>query len=255
LAAAGPTEPVGEVRLRPECRPAGTLVVVGDVAEIKLSDEERAKKLAAVELFPTPGPGQRRFVRQHEIAEILELRSIDLADCRIAGANLIAIHGPERKAPAETPPAAATAATSQQPEAVVLAVAAARPLERGQVIQPDDVQLASFPANASREGLLHEVELAVGQEATRQFTPGQPLEARDLRAPVLVRRREPVRVTVNAPGVRLTLDAVAHEEGSAGDWVLIETARSREKIRARVCGVKQVEIHAGGDEPNATDAQ
>jgi flagella basal body P-ring formation protein FlgA len=114
------------------------------------------------------------------------------------------------------------------------------------VIQLDDVQLASFPASAARNDLVHEVELAVGQEATRQFEAGQPIESRGLRKPVLVRRRDTVRVAVIAPGVRLAMDAVAHEEGSEGDWVLIETPHSPEKVRARVCGPKQVEIHAGG---------
>jgi flagella basal body P-ring formation protein FlgA len=227
--------------------------VLGDIAEIAIADETQAKKLAAIELFPTPGPGQRRFVRLPEVREILELRSIELADCRVSGSSLIVIHGPPPAAPPPSPERAFPAekpAGSPAPaktEAVVLAVAAVRPVERGQVIQTADVQLVSFPGTAARDGLLHDLDLAVGQEAIRQFAPGQPLETRGLRKPLLVRRRDTVRVAVVAPGVRLAIDAVAHEDGSEGDFVLIETSHSQDKIRARVCGPKQVELRTGSE--------
>jgi flagella basal body P-ring formation protein FlgA len=232
---------------------------LGDLADIHSADEDHAKKLAAIPLFPAPGAGQRRFLRLHEVLEVLELRSIDLIDCRVGGASLIAIHGPQpappplealpKKEPSLPKEAAPSAPPVVKAEPVVFAVAAARPLERGQLIQPSDVQLASFPAKAARDGLLHEVELAVGYEATRPLTAGQPIEAGDLRKPILVRRREAVRVAVIAPGVRLAIDAIAHEEGSEGDWIAIQTPHSPEKIRARVCGLKRVEVYAGGAEP------
>jgi flagella basal body P-ring formation protein FlgA len=130
-----------------------------------------------------------------------------------------------------------------------LAVAALRPLARGQVIEPSDVQLAAFPARSASENLLHQVELAVGHEAVRPFAPGQPIDSRGLRKPLLVKRREAVRVTVLAPGVKLGTDGVALEDGSHGEWVLVDTPYSKEKIRARVAGPKQVELYAGGAQP------
>jgi flagella basal body P-ring formation protein FlgA len=241
-----------ELRLRSECRPPGPLVVLGDVAEVRAAEESQSKTLASIALFPAPGAGQSRVLRLRELLEILELRSVNLADYRLAGASTTTIRGPSPAKPKEQPAAPAKPVDPSSPnktEAVVLAVAALRPVERGQVIQPGDVQLAVFPAKSSGDRLLHEVELAVGHEATRPFAPGQPIDAQSLRPPVLVRRRDTVRVSVLAPGVKLATDGVSLEEGAHGEWVLIETRYSPEKVRARVCGPKQVEVYAGGAAP------
>lgn len=221
-----------EVRLRSECQPDGALVRLGDVAEIHADDEQRRERLASIELFPVPGAGQSRYLRLRELLEILDLRSIDLSDCRFSGPSLTVVRGAEVKKP-ETPPVVPTPIAAEAPKAqpVVLAVAAVRPVERGQVIQASDVQLVPFPPR-NVENLLHEVELVVGQEATRAFAPGQPIDPRGLRPPLLVRRRDPVRVAVLAPGVRLMAEGVALEDGAASDWVMIETSFSQEKIRA-----------------------
>ncbi len=250
VVAAGDPLHAAEVRLRSECQPRGTLVLLGDVAEILTQDEQQAKHLAHVELFPTPGAGQSRYVRLREVLEILELRSLDLSACRFSGASQTAIHGPTASKPESTPTAPAPVETPASPPAqpVVLAVAALRPVERGQVIQAADVQLVPLPPR-SADNVLHEVELAVGQEATRAFAPGQAIDPRGLRQPLLVRRREPVRVAVLAPGVRLLAEGLALEDGAADDWVLIETSFSQEKIRARVCGPKMVEIFAPNSAP------
>jgi flagella basal body P-ring formation protein FlgA len=245
-----------EVRVRDECRPTGAVVLLGDVAEVLAADESQREKLAGIPLFPLPGAGQCRVLRVRELLEILELRSVDLADCRISGASVAAIHGPAPARRQEPSPAPPKPAPVQNPgpaaspaAAVVLAVAAVRPVERGQVIQPGDVQLAAFPAKTANDRLLHDVELAVGQEATRSLAPGQPIDLQSLRPPVLVRRRDSVRVSVLAPGVRLTTNGVALEDGAQGEWVQIETRHSPEKLRARVCGPRQVEVYAGGAAP------
>ncbi|MBW3596815.1 MAG: flagellar basal body P-ring formation chaperone FlgA [Planctomycetes bacterium] len=238
-----------ELRIRPECRPSGSLVVLGDVAEIYAQDKEQVEKLAGVELFPAPGPDLQRFLRVRELLEILALRSIDLADCRISGASLATIHGPDVSPPPTMAPQQTSPPSASEPEPVVFAVAAIQPLQRGQVIQAGDVQLVPVPADRASHHLLHEVELAVGQETSRSFRPGQPIDPRGLRNPILVRRRDAVHVTVFAPGVRLMGEGVAMDEGAAGDWIAVETPHSPEKLRARVVGPKQVEIYVNVPAP------
>ncbi len=246
------TLPAAELRLRPDCQPTGSLVTLGDVAEIYAQDKAHVERLVRVELFPAPGRGQRRFLHIREMLEILHLRSVDLTDCRISGVAQVTIQGPAAPqtpnipptrrpvaSPAPAPPAAAA------PETVVLAVAAARPVERGQVIQAADLQLVPLPPGNVEGRFLPEIAMAVGQEAVRDFAPGQPLDPRGLRRPLWVRRREPVRVVVFAPGVRLTTEGLSLDDGAEGDWVAIETPHTQEKVRARVIGPKQVEVYAG----------
>jgi flagella basal body P-ring formation protein FlgA len=256
VALTGASANAAELRVRSECRPLGALVRLGDVAEVIAADDSQKEKLTSIPLFPLPGAGQSRVLRVRELLEILELRSVDLADCRISGASVAAVHGPAAarpQAPSPAPPKTAPvpngAPVAAPTEAVVLAVAAVRPVERGQVIQAGDVQLAAFPAKSAGDRLLHEVEFAVGQEAARSFAPGQPIDPQSLRPPILVRRRDRVRVLVLAPGVRVTTDGLALADGAQGEWVQIETRYSSEKLRARVCGPRQVEVYAGGAAP------
>jgi flagella basal body P-ring formation protein FlgA len=235
-----------QVRIRPECRPQGPVVVFGDVADISGADEALAKKMAAVVLFPAPGVGQRRFLRIRELFEILELRSVDLADCRLSGARLTTIHGPAAPPPGSpnpSSPAPPNPAPAPQPEPVVLAVAAVKPIERGQVVQASHIQLIPVPARTvNNDVFVSDIEGVVGQESTRAIAAGQPLKPQDVRPPIVVRRREPVRVGVVGPGVRLSTDGVALEDGAVGDWITLQTPFHKDSIRARVAGPKLVEV-------------
>ncbi|MHB1036262.1 MAG: flagellar basal body P-ring formation chaperone FlgA [Pirellulales bacterium] len=82
-----------ELRLRTECRPQGSLVVLGDVAEILSAKREEAKALAAIELFPTPPAGDKRFVRVRELQDLLAMRGVNLAAHSFSGASPVTVHG------------------------------------------------------------------------------------------------------------------------------------------------------------------
>jgi flagella basal body P-ring formation protein FlgA len=74
-----------EIRLRQQCNPHGSVVVLGDVAEIFSADAEQAEKLAAVELFPAPATSQQRVLRVREVQDILALRGINLTELQFSG--------------------------------------------------------------------------------------------------------------------------------------------------------------------------
>jgi flagella basal body P-ring formation protein FlgA len=80
-----------EFRLRDRCDVAGTLVTLADVAEVFAPDPQQIGQLGGIELFPAPPPGQRRFVRQREIEDLLALRGVNLAGHRFSGAAQVEI--------------------------------------------------------------------------------------------------------------------------------------------------------------------
>ena len=90
-----------ELRLRPQCTAAGSLVKLGDVAEVIASDQGQAQALAAMELFPSPAEHEQRFVRVREIQDLLQLRGHNLAECQFSGASQVTVLG--RSAPARAP--------------------------------------------------------------------------------------------------------------------------------------------------------
>jgi flagella basal body P-ring formation protein FlgA len=80
-----------EMRLQPRCTPQGTLVTLGDVAEISAAAAEQAGQLAAVELFPAPPAGQQRLLHVRELQDLLLLRGVNLAEHRLTGASEVLI--------------------------------------------------------------------------------------------------------------------------------------------------------------------
>ena len=84
-----------ELQLRRECRPRQAVVTLGDVAEVSAADSGRADALAAVELFPAPAPGTKRFLRLREIQDLLLIRGVNLIEHRLSGASQVVVLGPE----------------------------------------------------------------------------------------------------------------------------------------------------------------
>ena len=82
-----------ELRFRSEAQVSGGLVRLGDVADIFASDLEEAQRLANVELFPAPAPGEKRYVRVKEIQDMLRLRNVNLAQHSFSGASRITVLG------------------------------------------------------------------------------------------------------------------------------------------------------------------
>ncbi|MGD0517958.1 MAG: flagellar basal body P-ring formation chaperone FlgA [Thermoguttaceae bacterium] len=85
------TSLAAELRLRQQCSPHGSVVTLGDIAEIYSADARQAEKLAAVELFPAPPAAQQRVLRVREVQDILALQGINLAQHRFSGASQIVL--------------------------------------------------------------------------------------------------------------------------------------------------------------------
>ncbi len=82
-----------EIRLRTQCQTQGTVVTLGDVAQVFAADRHEADRLAAIELFPSPAVSRKRFVGIRELQELLATRGVDRFDHRFSGAAQVAIVG------------------------------------------------------------------------------------------------------------------------------------------------------------------
>ncbi len=82
-----------EIRLKPQATPAGTMVALGDVADVFAADADEAERLRGIELFPVPPAGRERFVRARELQDLLLLRGLNLADHRFSGASQVGVTG------------------------------------------------------------------------------------------------------------------------------------------------------------------
>ncbi len=86
-----------ELALRQNVICSGSVVTLGEVAEIRGSDALANAALSAIPLFPAPPIGEERFASLQDIQDILRLRGIDLRPHRWAGsASVRMVSAPHR---------------------------------------------------------------------------------------------------------------------------------------------------------------
>jgi flagella basal body P-ring formation protein FlgA len=95
--AGSPAIAATDIRLREQVAMRGSMVRLGDVAEVINADRQQARQLAAVPLIPAPAPGTQRFLRKREIEDLLAAQGVDLKELRIDGAAQVTIEIHEMK--------------------------------------------------------------------------------------------------------------------------------------------------------------
>lgn len=148
------------------------------------------------------------------------------------------VQGHERRFPIEADIAAL-------PRAVV----AVRPVGRGEVIRPDDVETKAIAASAAADERLLAREEVIGREATKGLTPGQPITAGQVQLQRLVHRGDKVMVHSVADGVSITTSGKATQDGALDEQVAVELEDPKRQIVARVAGPLRVEIGAAAAVP------
>ncbi len=82
-----------EIQLRAQAQPGGRVVVLGDVATVYAANEQEARQLEAVELLPSPAPGDRRYLRLREVQDLLRAQGVNLVPHRFSGSGQVVIAG------------------------------------------------------------------------------------------------------------------------------------------------------------------
>lgn len=120
---------------------------------------------------------------------------------------------------------------------------AVRPLARGAVIGPGDVELRQVEVESAGD-VFYSIEEVLGRETTRAVMANRPLLRDALRAPVLVRRGDVVTVYARSPGIQVRTTARSKDDGTVDDLIAVESFQTRKVFLARVCGVREVEVFA-----------
>jgi flagella basal body P-ring formation protein FlgA len=126
-----------------------------------------------------------------------------------------------------------------------MAAFATRAIQRGDLVRRSDVELrthvGALPAQA-----VFTLDSIVGKEAVQAIRADALLLNNHVRAPILVHRGEQATVQVRAGGVLVRTYAVAQQDGSLGDVVMVKAVSTKEQYAARVSGLKQLEVFAAG---------
>lgn len=236
-----------EITLKPSALAHRAIVRLGDVAEVRAQDGNFVSQLQEIALFPAPATGRTRTMYMRELRELLVLNGFDVNGLEFSGARMVRVKVGDR---ATLQPQRLTQPSRQ--EGFVVAV---RQLKRGDIIREADVELRSLDEPPRRIKAATSIKEVIGREVTRLFLPEQPIDQRQLRRPLLVRRGQAVQVKAKAAGVVITTTARATEEGALGDIIVLQSIENREKYAAQVTGLQRAEIYVSGtrvSDPAAT---
>lgn len=128
---------------------------------------------------------------------------------------------------------------------MIKAVVAVRRLEPGDVITPDDVRATQIAEQRLVGTVEHDVSEVVGQTPKRTIVAGQPVEAADVGAPIMVPKGATVVLLLETPNMSLTAQGLALGSGGRGDVIQVMNPLSRAILAARVTGAGQVVIEPG----------
>jgi len=137
-------------------------------------------------------------------------------------------------APAQTPTAQASAPA--QVEVAVLA----RPVQRGEILSPDDFVYEKRSPNMGRGAI--EAQAAKGLEAVRPLSPGSVVRVSDVITPRLVRRGEPVLIAYKVGALTITTQGRALSSAGAGEPVRVVTTSTQRTLDGFVAGNGLVRI-------------
>jgi len=131
---------------------------------------------------------------------------------------------------------------SARVEVMVPALVAARTIGRHQVLEPGLLASTEVPLSRLPGGAVTDPDDLVGLRTVRRIPQGRPL-ARDLveELPVVL-RGDQVTLTVRAPGLTVTAQGEARQDGAPGSVIPVLNLRSHRTVQGRVVDARTVEV-------------
>ncbi len=120
----------------------------------------------------------------------------------------------------------------------------ARRINRGEIIQAQDIKISRLRAANFPPDALTRAEGIVGKAARRGLSPGEALRAADFQAPVVIQKGSLVTMVVQTPYMTLTSQGRALDDGAVGESIRVMNARSKKVVEAQVTKPDTVIIQA-----------
>lgn len=115
-------------------------------------------------------------------------------------------------------------------------------VNRGDIIQPEDVTTVRVRADLLRDGAVTDAQQLIGKQARRQIREGEPVGANQLQTPVLVKRGDLVVMFYALRTMNLTTTGKAMDPGGQGDIIRVMNPKSNRVLFAKVVQGNQVVV-------------
>lgn len=106
-----------------------------------------------------------------------------------------------------------------------------RPVPRGAPLTARDIRIEP---QTTVIGGATAVDQVIGKVAVRALNPGEAVRASLIATPPAVKRGDPVQIKAGAPGMEISAEGVAEEDGAAGGRIRVRNAASGGRMQAIV---------------------
>jgi flagella basal body P-ring formation protein FlgA len=110
----------------------------------------------------------------------------------------------------------------------------ARPMAPGEKVAAGDVTWTAIASAAFPAGDIMDPQEMIGRTPRRPLTAGQPLRPVDLQVPIVIKRNDPVLIVLERPGIYLTAEGKALDEGGRDAVIRVVNVQSNRTIDATV---------------------
>jgi flagella basal body P-ring formation protein FlgA len=118
----------------------------------------------------------------------------------------------------------------------------ARTLSAGEIIAQGDLQILSVPARDLSSNAVVDLKSLVGMEVKRTLKEGTIIRKNAIAAPLLVRKKDLITLTVETNQMRLTAQGQAMDDGAMGDVIRVMNLTSKKVISAVVSGKQSATV-------------
>jgi len=127
------------------------------------------------------------------------------------------------------------------------AVVTTKRVEKGERFTDQNVALTREPSSKITRGCFRQLSYVLGRTASMPLIPETVIRTDEIFDPPVVLRGKTVQAIVRFGNVELSVDAMAIEDGKAGDIIRVENSDSHKVLRAKVLDEKTVLVQS--DEP------
>jgi flagella basal body P-ring formation protein FlgA len=107
-------------------------------------------------------------------------------------------------------------------------------IERGAVLQANQLKLSDVPLEKNQRGFYQDIHQVLGQAAKRRIRAGQTLSPALLSAAAVVRRGQQVSIRASHDGIQASTQGQALADGRVGEVIRVRNLASEKVIEAKV---------------------
>jgi flagella basal body P-ring formation protein FlgA len=183
-------------------------------------------------------PGRNQVLDATQVQRLAQRYGLDWSNSTglrrlIVRSGLEAAPMPASASPASTRPAATVRSASA---AMTEVLTYSRSLSSGDVIQAEDLTYSSVLVQAVPNDAPRNADEVIGMGVKRPLRIGQAVSARDLLAPLVIRRDDLVQVVYRDGSIVLSLEAKAMGNAAVGELFTLQNTSSKKSIEAVATG-------------------